>query len=634
MKKFLFAITLTLPLAAQVYTPPSGGNTTRPSGGGNDTVIRSKPTPASSNNTKTYGNELPFYNPAGETISWNGSTWAASDNRFFEARFQKYLNEPEENSDAAKMYRETIEEILAFMSPHRKGGPSFRDAVALLPRASSYPGDARLCDSLTNAIYTAMLAKKDVRGTKDLMDAIEKEKVRVIGEADWKAKTDRDISVGDSQPATSGGGGGNGNNNKNKTNSEATQTGRGVQSLDYVNKVKRIAEIEALKKAHQLKTEIKTELAKMQYQALMVQFFLQRRFEHVVMASRFYNQIWNDGDGTLYLDDKSDLDKMFTESLGVSPTVSTLDSLANEAMHDVNKGVEAFLFLVEQDELESASKRLSESYMIGEFMPSINTLAREKKRKVLEFVRGSYVLLNAIESKDYHTAEAQIKILKGQANDFDATKATTAIAAYTRASNMSITMAKSHLAAGDVEKAREEIQKAVEIWPQNPKLAEFDRLVDAGGSMIKLRNDFDRLFAEKNYREVFKRQHELAPSIQNDAPRQEKFRQVIENIGTIELAIKGSEELGRLGQRYAAWEKLKPIYDRFPDDPNLNQVMTTMQGRASEFTTALDRASSLEENGNIGSSLSWFYRAKHLHPGSTMAADGIKRVVDRALNIN
>ena len=195
-------------------------------------------------------------------------------------------------------------------------------------------------------------------------------------------------------------------------------------------------------------------------------------------------------------------------------------------------------------------------------------------------------------------------------------------------------MAKSHLAAGDVEKAREEIQKAVEIWPQNPKLAEFDRLVDAGGSMIKLRNDFDRLFAEKNYREVFKRQHELAPSIQNDAPRQEKFRQVIENIGTIELAIKGSEELGRLGQHYAAWEKLKPIYDRFPDDPNLNQVMTTMQGRASEFTTALDRASSLEENGNIGSSLSWFYRAKHLHPGSTMAADGIKRVVDRALNIN
>ncbi|MDA7881853.1 hypothetical protein N9A94_06065, partial [Akkermansiaceae bacterium] len=241
---------------------------------------------------------------------------------------------------------------------------------------------------------------------------------------------------------------------------------------------------------------------------------------------------------------------------------------------------------------------------------------------------------NAIESKDFDSASAQIKTLEAQAKDFDATKARSAIAGYTRASDMSINAAKLSYSKGDTEKAQEEIQKAVEIWPQNPKLAEIDRLIDAGGSMIQLRNDFDRLFAEKNYREVFKRQHELAPSIKDDANRQEKFRQVIENIGTIELAIKGSEELGRLGQHFAAWEKLKPIYDRFSDDPNLNQVMTQMQGKASEFTTALDRANSLEENGNIGSSLSWFYRAKHLHPGSTMAAEGIKRLVDRALNLN
>jgi len=632
MKKHLFSLALSLPLAAQVYTPPSGGNT--PSSGGNskDTVVRSRPQPGPTNNS-TYGNELPFYNPAGETISWNGSTWAASDNRFFEARFQKYLNEPEENSEEAQKYRSTIEEILGFMSPHRKGGPNFREAVALLPRASSYPGDARLCDSLTNAIYTAMLAKKDVRGTQALMEAMEKEKKRVIGETDWKAKNDRDPSIGKSKPSGGGSGGGTGKN-KDSTTSEATQTGRGAQSLVYVDGVRRIAEIEALKKSHQLKSEVKTELAKMQYQALMVQFFLQRRFQHVVMASRFYNEIWKDGDGNLYLDEKSDLNKMFTSSIGVSPTVSTLDSLANEAIHDVNKGVEAFLFLVEENELESASKRLSQSYMIGEFMPSINTLARIKKRKVLEFVRGSYVLLNAIEAKDFATASKQIEILQSQADDFDATKPRAAVATFTRASNMAIMMAKNHLVDKDVEKAREEIQKAMEIWPQNPKLAEFDRLVDAGGSMIQLRNDFDRLFAEKNYREVYKRQHELAPAIDGDADRQAKFRQVIENISTIELAIEGCNELGRLGEHFAAWEKLKPVYDRFPDDPNLNQVMTKMQGKASEFTTALDRANSLEENGNIGSSLSWFYRAKDLHPGSTMAAEGITRLVDRALNLN
>ena len=48
---------------------------------------------------------------------------------------------------------------------------------------------------------------------------------------------------------------------------------------------------------------------------------------------------------------------------------------------------------------------------------------------------------------------------------------------------------------------------------------EFDRLVEAGGTMIVAKNDFDRLLGEGNYREIFRRQYELAPSISGDAAR-------------------------------------------------------------------------------------------------------------------
>ncbi|MGE9267348.1 MAG: tetratricopeptide repeat protein [Verrucomicrobiales bacterium] len=632
----LFSLSATV--LAQVYTPPTEDPKPQPTSPGSDTVVRSPQENAGGGSP--FGQELPFFDSSTETISWNGTTWAASDNRLFAARFEKYLNEPEDQSAEAQEYRKTISEILDTLSPQREGGPNLYEAFKLLPRASSYPGDAKLCDSLANSLYTALLARKDVRGTKAMLAAMDEEKARLISKGDWKARNDRDNSLSKARPTGSQTadptpipGVPTDTTDNSATNDQEVShaPGRGTNSLEYQEYIRRLQEIEIQKKAHELQSGVKTELAKMQYQALMVQFFLQRRFQHVIIASRFYNQIWKDGDGTLYLDEKSDVNQLFTESLGVSPTVSTLDSLANEAMRDVDKGVEAFLFLVERDELQSASKRLSESYMIGEFMPSIGTLPREKKRKVQEFVRGYYTLVNAIDAKDYSKARQLVEELNSKAADFDSTKAEAAIATYTRASDMSIMMAKNHLAAQDTEKAREEIKKAMEVWPQNPKLAEFDQLVEAGGSMVKARNDFDRLFAEENYREVVKRQYEFAPAIQGDEEREGKFRQVLGNIQQIEAAVAGSKKYSSGGMLYAAWEELEGVHERFPDDPVLNQELTALAPQVADFTMALKRADDFEKNGQIGSALSWYYKAKSLHPTSDLAESGIARLINHII---
>ncbi len=625
----LAALTLlSLPLLSQVYTPPtpSKNQPSTPS----DNITRAptpQPTNHHPNNNSLLGNEIGFFNPTNDTISWNGSTWAASNNRLVAARFEKYLNEPENLTAAAQSYRQTIDQILSYLSPHRKGGPVFAEAVALLPKAAQYPGDAKLCDSLSNAIYTAILSQRDANKTKAIMAAMEREKKKNILDADWKARSEKDPNIGKSNT-------GAGKGNSEETTQQSTQIGRGAQSLVYAEHLRRIAEIEATKKTRETESKVKRELSKVQYQALMVQLFAQRRFEHVIMASRFYNMIWKEGDGTLYLDEDSDINKIFSESLGVNPTVSTLDSLANEAIRDVNKGVEVFSFLVQREELESASKRLSESFIIGEFMPSINTLARAKKRKVLEFVRGSNILLNAIDAKDYLRASQQIKELKNKAKDFDATKAEAAVATFTRASDMHLMMAKRHLDARDMDKAQLEIRQAMEIWPQNPKLAEVDQIINSGSSIIKLRNDFDRLFAEKNYREVFKRQHELSVAINHDPERLASFRQVLENITAIETAIGGATKMSNIGQDYAAWEELSEVHTRFPDDPDLNQVMTSLAPKVADFTIALSKAAKHEEQGNLGSALSWYYKAQHLHQGSKKADEAIERLVNRALKSN
>jgi len=627
----LLALAGTGILHAQVYTPPpggGGGNSGASNGSGNDTVIRRQP--QQQNNSPVLGNELPFLDPSSELVTWNGHTWSAADNRLVAARFERYLNEPADDSEEAVAYRDTIDQILEFVSPHHPGGPDFGAAVRLLPRASTFPGDAKLCDSLSQAIYAAVLAKKDVNATRALGEAMEEEKQRLIRDADWRAAREKDPTVAGQEAP--GGGNGGGGQQQQQDNDE----GRGVQSLRYQDTVRRIAEIEALKKTNTAKNEVQLVQAKIQYQALMVQFFVQRRFQHVMMAARFYHQIFTDGDNRLRIKKDSDVSRLISETFGTSPTVAALDSLASEAIRDVRKGVEAFLFLSERGELESAAKRLSEAYMVGEFMPVIQTLPREKKRRVLDFTRESYRLIAALDSKDYDKAVELVASLKEMASDFDATKAEAAIATFTRVSNMHIDTAKLAASQGDNEKAATEIQKAMEVWPQNPKLQEFDQMVEQGGSLVRARNDFDRLLSESNFREIMKRQYEIAPAIAGDSQREAAFKEIMQNLGKIEQALGKAAEMNKIGQPYAAWEQLALIRERFPDDPKLGRELELLAPQVADFTKALDRARQFEErrDSQVGSAMSWYLKARSIYPNSEFAQQGIDRLVKEYLPLD
>ncbi|MGE9271327.1 MAG: hypothetical protein ACQKBU_11040, partial [Verrucomicrobiales bacterium] len=248
-----FFLTATL-ASAQVYTPPPAQNEVKHSANtGGDTVINRQPEPK--NDSPFLGNELPFMDPNSEMVSWNGSTWAATDNRLMAARFERYLNEPEDDSEDAREYRQTIEEILENVSPHHPGGPDFAAAVSLLPRASSFPGDAKLCDSLSQAIYAAVLAKKDVRATRALNDAMNEEKRRILQKADWKAAREIEPALTSNAQSDSNEKGNRNKGNKGNSNS-GISSGRGSDSLEYKEAIRRATEIEALRKTNTAKNEV------------------------------------------------------------------------------------------------------------------------------------------------------------------------------------------------------------------------------------------------------------------------------------------------------------------------------------------------------------------------------------------
>ena len=598
----------------QVYTPPAVEKLD-PSTPAADTIKSAeKPKPAEG----PLGQEIPLLDPSAETITVGGVAIPLGDNRLLKARFEKFLSQPPEQDEAAAQYRSKIAQILATMSPFKTGGPDLYSAFKLLPTASTYPGDANLCGSLAESIYTAMLAKQDINGLKKLNKSIEDEKKTIIGAADWNASHEKDISISTTEEE-----------GDKKTTSKTDKPGQGITSLNYVDALRRIAEIEALKKANIIRTEAQTIQTKAQYQVCMIQWFVQRRYEHVLMAARFYNQIWKDGDATLRIDQNSDVAKLFSQSVGVSPTVASLDSLSNEAIRETSKYIEAFEMMVSRGELHSASQRLLEAYALGEYLSPVATLSLEKKRKVADYFRDLNELYGTLQAHDYTRTIELAARLKLQAKDFPSSKVDSAIAGYTLASDLAVEEAKAHLLSKNSDKAAAKFRIATEIWPTNPKLKEFTKLVSSSGGLVMIRNDFDRLLTEGNFREVARRQYEIAPSIQGDAKREDAFKQIMTNLTKIETALGKASEFSKVGQNYAAWEQLAKLREDFPDDPKLGRELELLAPKVADFTRALDKAKQFESREQTGSALSWYLKARSIHPQSDLAETGARRISDQ-----
>lgn len=618
MKNSLPLLILVSGLAgAQVYVPQ--GEPQAQPGAATDTVV----TPKQQQPASPFGQEIPLLDPSAETIQIAGVTIPLGDNRLIRARFEKYLSQPPEKDEEAAQYRKDIAEIIATISPYHQPAPDLYAAFKILPRASVYPGDANICGNLAEAIYMAMLSKQDVRGLAKLNESIEQEKQDIIRDADWKSRHETDKSLGDSKGPPGRGG--------RTTNNKAAQTpGTGTNSLRYADTLRRIAEIEVMKKAAIARTEAQIIKTKAQYQVNMVLWFTQRRFEHVLMGARFYNQIWKDGDTTLRINKGSDVAKMFSEALGVSPTVSTLDSLANEAIREADKYIEAFNLMLERGELHSATQRLMEAFAVGEYLAPVATLSLEKKLKVLQYSRDFNEAYGALQARDYGRAKELVAHLKSEAKDFPSSKMDGAIAGYSLASDLAIEEAKAHLLAKENDKAAEKIASATQIWPTNPKLTEFRKMIGDASPMLVARNDFDRLLAEGNYREIAKRQYELAPVIQGDATREDAFKQIVTNLTQIETALGKAAEFAKVGQHFAAWEQLAELREKFPDDPKLGREIELLNPKVATFTLALTKGAQYEERlpKQTGTALAWYLKARDLYPQSKLAADGIARLLD------
>lgn len=575
-----------------------------------------KTAPAPSPRSESKGESaVPKFDPDSEVVTWNGQVWNIHNNSLVRSKMEKYLNEPEANEAADIEYQKTIGDILTKLSSANTSPKNVEEAWRLLYAAAAYPADAKLCDAIADAVYAVWLTRREDGRLGGANEALRKE-IELL-----RMNMESNVDVGGLNARSSG------KDGKPGGLSEEIQQKRQIRLQGFSE---RIAELEARYKANQVKQEGSEMESKIQYQALIVQLFFLRRFQHVTIATRFYRSIYGDGDTKLSVGDKAK--DLFSKTSGVPPTITVIDTLANEATRDVQRGIESYLYLMEQGEVDSAIRRLTEAYAVGEHMPQIRTLSREEKRKGLKYFQTTNALMAALEVKDFDEASRLIAELKKMARDFVPTKALAAINNSSMASNMHLAKAQAALSSGNQEQFETELRLAAEVWPSNPKLkAMTETAFSQVDQQQKALADLERLVSQKNFRQIFVERMRFIAATAVAPEKQKELGEILEKMQQVEMVIVQANEISKRGDSSGAWETVECVYQTFKDDNKLNQLRADLTVRASEFVNCLQHAQNLEDRKEFGSSLAWYLRAHSLYPPSIFAQDGVDRISKIAL---
>lgn len=351
---------------------------------------------------------------------------------------------------------------------------------------------------------------------------------------------------------------------------------------------------------------------------------MQRRFDHALVLSGFYQVLFKGSHQTLEVG-KSQLQEFLPDS-DLTFTVDSMSFIAREAINDVKKGVEAVNTAYAERRTMLALERLQEVFFLGEYSTALNKVPAEQRRRLLDLYRNLIEAGDLLEVKDYASISSLAEEISELADDFPKTRVLSGIETAKSMSDMAVFAASQYRNVGQIDKAREELKQAIEIWPSNPAIREFQmettKLATAGTQGVHV---FDDLYERNERRAIFERRMELGFSLAEDEQRRPLLMEIVEEVGRIDLLVKQSEELVKQGEAYAAWELLNEASRINSTDGPMNQARAELAPRVSDFVLQVDRANRQSEDGHHAAALAAYLAAQDVYPASRICREGIAR---------
>lgn len=574
------------------------------------------------------GMEVPLLDPANDTVAYNGGFFDVGNNAVVRARFEKYLYQTPEDSKESKKYLRLLDDILKLTQKSARSRAAVGSETLVqigrgLYELNDYPADGGQSATLASGIASA-LAVQYANLSRDKQNAQTQKDIDKLVE-DTNRMTNHNTARGRSVVGSARNGQGRGT--ADATTSNGFRIGYNTQEIGQ-------------KKAGQVKNDAdsmaQTEIAKLNYQSMLITFLLERRFDHALIGANAYRHIFRDGDVTLKLDENSKAAKLFSGVAGTSPTVSALASVAANARREVDQNMQAVAALVDQGHLSEATQHLIEAVAIGEYMQSVAAFPLEKRRKIAEYWTLRKRALSALNARDYDTAESVAGQMKAMDKDFDDSLLRSYCSGRKQQSDLALRNAQKALCAGNEEDFNKYITEAGTIWPLNPKLAEGREMLERIDKQDDVVAEFRVLAERGDYRTIFNEQ-ERFEVVALHPELKEQYKEVITVISTIDVMLKQLDAAAAQDTTMGpcmAYEKMlfyKQENEAYEKDPLFREALARYAQGAHDFMQALENGETCEMHGELGSALSNFYRAQCLYPGSEIAAKGIKRVTERIL---
>lgn len=584
------------------------------------------------------GMEMPLLDPSTDTISYNGGKFDVGNNAMVRERFEKYLSQTPDDTEASRKYRRTIEKLIDLTQKYSKNAGPVGSKVLVkigmtLYDISDYPGDGQQAGTLASGIVSALDAQRaNVRRDKanqKIDDDIEK-----------LVKKTNSLTNMNTQKGSGGGSIGN-------IQGKSGGSGGVSHTVRIAFNTQKIAENKAKQGANVAANEASLLRAKIQYQALLLTMFLERRFDHTVIGARIYRHVFRDGDTTLNMEKDSDAYKMFTGISGMPPTVNSLDTAAANARRDIDQSMDAITNLIAQNKLGEATNRLITAVAIGEFMQSVATFPTASRTRVAEYWNLRKNALVALNARDYGEVERISNRLKELDVDYNDSLLMSYTTAKKTQSDGYLRQAAKALQAGKDDEFNEALANAAVIWPRNPNIQEARKKLEKFDGYDKEKGDFSDLIRAKRFRDIYRDRNRLKVVAALDESLAQQYESVIRYIETIDNSLRQfreiAEEQGTMGAGMA-YEKLMEMQaendatsdelfrGELKNDKPFSDTLRDLRDASGEFTDALTTAQKHEKRGEYGSALALFYRALELNPSSIMAKDGVKRVSDVIFN--
>lgn len=555
---------------------------------------------------------LSFLNNQNNLVDLSGKKIDDVQQKLVRARFEKYLNSPPATSSEDLSYNQLLVDISQRLAGKGGGSDAERtlDAWRLLFKAEDYPMDDQLCRTIADKVVNFWQTTRKIEKLAVQNEKLEKDRNR-------KESGMRTVSSMDRQDFI--------NMMRGK---DAIPPPTRDYELDPIKK--RLQETEAKLQENKSYEATSRVNQKLDFQSLIVQFFLQRRYYHAIIANDFYRYLFAAEDGKI-----EGIDSLKGQMFGgidIKLTTSTIDALCKEAINDTDKAVKAAEYLISRGEIHSATQRMLEAFFIGENLAPVKTFPMDSKREIMRYLRDTDKLANAVEVKHVERVEEILKEIQSYAKDFDSGQIEAFIQTSRRLSDLALQKALVAAQTRNQPAVETALQEAVQFWPTNPKIQEFLKTIIGKVDLKDVATaDFDRLFAQKDFRGIFNDRFRFAAALAVDATRNKDFLEIMKRMEVIETSMGQAKELARLKNNFAAWEIIEKVYRQFPEDAELNRIRADLTVKSSSFAAAISKADEASIDGDKWAALLAYLKARDIYPMSSIANDEITKHANQIL---